>query len=312
MVSGTRILDAADSVAPLKEPVALCIFNLGLEEFLHDETPVEYPRVTTRGQYRATDLASTPVSPDNPVVELLGADEHMLKRNRPEEEYDVVDEPRGFDDDPPEEVTVFVHGWMASERDAVGRASMFEHSMRRNDYSHPVFAFTWDASQPPTQWKTTREIADRNGVKLAEFASDYSERNPDTRFNLVSNSIGARPVLSALEQLRELSRHDVVDTVAVMGATVPGRSVSFDGRYGGAIRTSVDELHSYRTEGDRTLNQYYRLMTLQASLGGSGCNGNTPDNLREHHVEDVPDHFSFYVPGRGCIDRVVEDLSSAS
>ena len=317
---GLSLLKHTNRLGPLKDPVALFVFSTGVEKYFHEHCPEDFPRVSTRGHVDICRVRATPLTPEGRIGSLLGVPKSaFLKDGHDGTDYDTVGEIPGFtaegkherDEDAktsPEELLVFVHGWLSDEEAALGRMSLLRYSLESNGYKHPIVGFTWDTEQTAAEWESGKIVADWNGPKLAQFTADYVRENPDTKVRYISNSLGATPIFSALKALDESGYKDVVASATIMGGTVPSRSVSVDGEYGEAIRNVVGDVYNYRTPSDRTLKQFYRLSEGTDCIGGAGAVGETPENYHERLVEYVPDHFSFLLPHRGCIDEVVNDL----
>lgn len=313
---GLSLLKHTSKLGPLKDPVALFIFSTGVEKYFHEHCPEDFPRVSTRGHVDICRVRATPLTPEGSIGSLLGVSKStFLKDGHDGTDYDTVGEIPGFthrdsreDTESPEELLVFVHGWLSDEEAALGRMSLLRYSLESNGYKHPVIGFTWDTEQTAAEWESGKIIADWNGPKLAQFTADYARENPETKVRYISNSLGASPIFSALKTLDESGYEDIVESATIMGGTVPSRSVSAEGEFGDAIQNVVGDVYNYRTPRDRTLKQFYRLSEGTDCIGGAGAEGETPENYHERLVEYVPDHFSFLLPHRGCIDEVVNDF----
>lgn len=307
---GLSLLKHTNRLGPLKDPLALLIFSTGIEKYFHEQRPSDFPRVTTRGHFDACRLRATPLTPEGRIGGFLGVPRSaFIEDGHHETDYGTVGEIPGYTDDTsPEEVTVFVHGWLAEEEAALGRMSLLRYGLESNGYSHPVVGFTWDTDQTAPEWDVGKIIAKWNGPKLAQFVADYRRENPDTKVRLISNSLGAHPLFSALKTLDDSGFEDAVVSATVLGGTVPSESVAEGGRYYDAVRSLSDGFYNYWTPSDRTLVVYYKMMEGTDSVGGAGAKGKTPDNYHDRRVEYVPDHFSFMLPSRGCMQEVVRDF----
>jgi len=306
------LLKHTNKLGPLKDPIALFIFSVGVEKYFHEHRPKDFPRISTRGHVNVCRARATPFTPDGSVGGALGVPKSLfLNDGHDATDYDTVGDIPGFDnenEDSPDEITVFVHGWLSDEEAALGRMSLLRYSLESSGYEHPVVGYTWDTEQTVAEWESGKIIARWNGPKLARFTTDYARENPGTKVRYVSNSLGASPLFSALKSLDESGYEDIVESATVMGGTVPSRSVSVEGEYGEAIRNVVGDFYNYRTPSDRTLKQLYRMSEGTDCIGGAGAEGKTPENYHERLVEYVPDHFSFLLPQRGCVDEVVNDF----
>jgi pimeloyl-ACP methyl ester carboxylesterase len=145
----------------------------------------------------------------------------------------------------PKEVVIFVHGiWVDGTlgRNALGDSSeIFDRvrmSLTHNNYRYPLVGFSWDSntiiSSDGSGWNIAKLIAKDNGPKLAQFLLDYKntcrQQIQDIKIRLVSHSMGARVILSALESLdsnQEWNRHHFkIASVHLLGAAVDDDEVS--------------------------------------------------------------------------------------
>jgi len=294
----------------LKHLAGMAVFSVGVEEYIHEKTPRDFPRASTRGHFHIRRA-------DEPRIGAGSLLPLRLVEDIYDTELDDDETPTSYDsagrldeviDDEPDETAVFVHGWLANERASLGRMSMMRYALREEGYEGEVVGFTWDTDEVAHRWKLGRRIAERNGPKLAQFVRDYREET-GSAVRLHSNSLGARVVLEAVRSLHRSGIHDAVDTLSMTGSAADSDSVALGGRYGEAIRDSVGEAHNYWIRHDGILNQQYRLIEFTGALGGTGADGETPDNYHDHRVSYVPDHYSFYRPGKGCVRKMVADWS---
>ena len=318
---GLSLLKHANKMGPFKDPFALFVFSVGVEKYFHEHRPEDFPRVSTRGHIRLRRVRASCLTPDGSIGSTLGVPKSVfLKDGHDETDYDVVGEVPGFagesvkneqeqeQEKEPEEILVFVHGWLSDEEASLGRMSLLRYSLESNGYSYPVVGFTWDTDQTVVEWDSGKIVARWNGVKLAQFLADYARENPETRLRLVSNSLGAHTIFEGLRELDDRGHTDVVESASILGGTVPSGSVTVDGRYGDAIRNVVGNVYNYRTTEDRTMCIYYRIAEGNNAVGCVGAEGETPDSYHDRRVDYVPDHFSFMIPRRGCVDEVVRDF----
>ena len=292
----------------LKHLAGMAVFSVGVEEYIHEKTPRDFPRATTRGQFDI-ERVEEPRLDAGSLLPLRVVDdiyEVTLDEDETSTSYGVAGGLEDVIEEEPDETVVFVHGWLANDRASLGRMSMMRYSLRENGYDGAIVGFTWDTDEVAHRWKLGRRISERNGPKLAQFVHDYKEETgSDVR--LVSNSLGARVVLEAARSLYASDAYDAVDSMSMMGAAVDSDSVALDGRYGKAVKEAIGEVHNYWISHDGILNQQYRLIELTKALGGAGAEGDTPPNYHDHRVSYVPDHYSFYRPGKGCVRKVIAD-----
>lgn len=291
----------------LRHLAGMAVFSAGVEEYIHEKTPEEFPRATTSGHFERerrddSGFDATSLLPLKFVEDLYEVD---LSEDETPTSYGKEGSLDEKIDEEPEETTIFVHGWLANRRAALGRMSMFRYGLQKAGYDGDVVGFTWDSEEIAHRWKLGRRISERNGPKLAQFVVDYQEET-GSDIRLVSNSLGARVVLEAARSLHRSGVDDAVESVSMMGAAADSDSVAVDGRYGEALEEAVGETHNYWIQHDGILNQQYRLIELSGALGGAGATGETPESYHDHQVSYVPDHYSFYRPGKGCIGQVVD------
>jgi hypothetical protein len=308
---GIDILEQANRLGPLKDPVALLIFSTGVEKYFHEHRPADFPRIRTRGHFNMCRIRATPLTPEGRIGGALGVPRSLfINDGHDETDYGTEGRIPGFgaDDTSPEEITVFIHGWLANEEAALGRMSLLRYALEKNGYTHPVVGFTWDTDQPAFEWESGKVVAKWNGPKLAQFTADYLRENPETDIRYISNSLGAHPLFSALRTLHDSGFEDAVESATVLGGTVESGSVAEGGEYYDAVAEVVGDLYNYWTPNDRTLGFYYRTLENTDSVGGAGAEGRTPQNYHDRRVGYVPDHFSFLIPERGCMDEVADDF----
>jgi esterase/lipase superfamily enzyme len=96
-------------------------------------------------------------------------------------------------------ITVFVHGFNTSFRDALMFCtSLWHHSARRG----VVIAYTWPAHDHPFNYPTDRESGGLTARALREFLLMLAQHTDAERINLFTYSAGAPTVVAALHQMR--------------------------------------------------------------------------------------------------------------
>lgn len=219
--------------------------------------------------------------------------------------------------DQPEDLVVMIHGYNNSRSVAREVFEKLAESLGKNGYGQPVVGYQWDADRDSEfgdqlSWWDTEDIADRNGSRLAAFVDDYLSATDDTGVRLVAHSLGARVLLSALDELRGGGRTDGIRSATVLGAAVPANIATEGGRYYEAAREVPDQFTNYYKDDDEVLTGQYNIAELldwavPFALGQKGAKGHPPENYTEFDVtETVADHEAYYRPG-GCVDRVVEN-----
>jgi hypothetical protein len=316
---GLSLLKHANKLGPFKDPFALFVFSIGVEKYFHEYRPEDFPRASTRGHFDKCRVRATSLTPEGRIGGALGVPKSLFMTDGHDEtDYETVGDIPGFDDgitdggegedDSPEEVLIFVHGWLSNEEAALGRMSLLRYSLEKHGYTHPVVGFSWDTDQTIVEWESGKIIARWNGPKLAQFTADYKRENPDTKIRYISNSLGSQPIFESLKTLDENGYTEVVDSASIMGGTTPSGSVAVDGRYGDAIRNAVGDVYNYRTPEDVTLCTYYEMAEGTEAVGCEGATGRTHESYHDRCVGYVPDHFSFMLPSTGCIEEVVRDF----
>jgi hypothetical protein len=198
----------------------------------------------------------------------------------------------------PTEIAIFVHGWGNDEFKAKERLDRVKMSLENNNYSIPLIGLSWDSNK---DWNEAKIIAKENGPKLANFIIDYintckHQHNKDTNIRLISHSIGARVLLSTLDNLHTNptwnSNGYKIASVHLMGAAVDDEEVSknpldIDGNsaikhaYGKAIQDEVVRFYNLYNPEDNMLQpqpfkqdgyiyQIYPYFENDLALGQSG------------------------------------------
>lgn len=213
-------------------------------------------------------------------------------------DYDLAGQP--FPDDPAE-LLVHVHGWRNGRACGVDRIEATAATYRQAGYDHHITGLTWDAGYA---WWNAKEIATRNGAKLAAFLADYAADNPATTIRLQAHSLGSRVIAEALRDLHADGATDVVTSAIFLGAAIPADSVATGGRYGPAIAATVDHAENFWMEDDDVLGRLFGLLEPDAALGTYGCRGQQPANYVDHELALDIDHGDYY-RNAAVIERVL-------
>jgi hypothetical protein len=132
----------------------------------------------------------------------------------------------------PAEIAIFVHGWGNDKVKAKERLDRVKMSLENNSYSIPLIGLSWDSNKT---WDEAKIIAKENGPKLANFIIDYidtckHQHNKDSHIRFMSHSMGARVILSTLDNLHTNPTWNDNDykitSVHLMGAAVDNEEVS--------------------------------------------------------------------------------------
>lgn len=207
----------------------------------------------------------------------------------------------------PDELVVYVHGWL--ERiagDAADQANAVAGAVETLGYDATVVGFNYPANLP--LWHSSKAIATRKGRELAAWVQAFAAECPDAPVRIVAHSLGARPALACLDELRD---HDAgVRSLSLLGAAVDCDSVIDDGRWGEAIRNGAGHVHNYHMADDTTLTVLYRSAEFgDEALGVDGACGQTPGTYTDHDVaEGVTNHYTYLQKDGGCLGRVIGDF----
>ena len=257
------------------------------------EAPDDYPRVSTRDHF--------------------DDDAHLINGESPWS-YDVEGSwPGSWGEDT---LTLFVHGWRnddAEDQDIDGGYEC-QLALEENGYTGDTAVFTWDSDKGDSLdlgWADAKDIAERNGKKLANFTQWYTnEYGVDVRW--IGHSLGARVIVFALESLDDdYGMENVVKSVSLLGGAVEEDDVStdagwFDSEYGDHIEVAAEQCDNFYADDDEVLEYIYETREFEDAVGEKGCDGPQPSNYTDVDVNDiVPTHYDYYVREYGCIPQVV-------
>ena len=200
----------------------------------------------------------------------------------------------------PDEIAIFVHGWGADEDEAKERFDRVKLSLEKNNYTHPLVGFSWDADQA---WLSAKFVAKDNGPQLSKFIVGTMDKcikqqpEKDVKIRLIAHSLGARVVLSSLDSLNKNSTWNSgnykLASVHFMAAAVDNEEVSIypgdilndptnwgspKSDYGKSIQEEVIEFDNLFNTKDNMLepnltnpfNQIYPYFEADWALGQSG------------------------------------------
>lgn len=216
-------------------------------------------------------------------------------------EYETDGSIPGLDEGSPDEIVVFIHGWLNKSPGDRGTFSTARDALRAAGYDQPVVGYSYDADTWLSRWWQATEIAELNGPKLTAFVEDLRAASPNTDVRIIAHSLGARVALSALKA----DGDDTITSIALLGGAVNDESVATDGRFGDAIASTAARVDNYHDEGDDILEYAYSLAEWDSAVGQYGVEGEAPETYADYPV-DVESHFDYYGPENGCIDQVVE------
>ena len=175
--------------------------------------------------------------------------------------------------DCPNESAIFIHGWGNNHFKAKERLDRVKLSLEYNNYNIPLIGFSWDSDK---KWELAKFIAKENGPKLANFIIDYifgckNDHNKDVNIRLISHSLGARVILSALDALHTNTiwnnNNLKITSVHLLGAAVDSNEVSkysfnidsdyIKDAYGNAIQDEVIRFYNLYNPEDNFLQIVY-------------------------------------------------------
>jgi len=222
-------------------------------------------------------------------------------------DYDVVGPIPGYTtDESPDEICVFVHGWLQGDLDVEDLFPKQKRALERAGFDGPVVAFEWGSVTPKVGYYVAAERARRNGHKLGTFLRDYRERNPSTRIRVIGFSLGAVVPPSAGRSLHRRDWQGTIDSVALIGSAVGDQALSLEGRYGPGCEAVYGEVDNYYKTDDTALT-FYPFLEMNDAIGIDGIEGEPPENYEQHRVDYVESHGDYWKYGDGCVRRIVSE-----
>ncbi len=145
-----------------------------------------------------------------PIVSTRGHfdDDGNLTAGHTQTGYDTTGDVPGVDTSCVDDLTVFIHGW--HNRVATPyRKRRTSSSQRRTISTRRATTETSSATRGTAMravgvdfgWGTAQDVAQKNGVKLAQFAVYLKYYCPNTTLRFASHSLGAQVLLSSLRSL---------------------------------------------------------------------------------------------------------------
>jgi hypothetical protein len=246
------------------------------------------PYVSTRGQYD---------------------DDGDLKSGYTATEYDTVGDIPGFSASTTGDLTVMIHGWSKNsdtpEQDARDRFADTKYYLEDAGYTGDVIGYSWDndaGGGVDYGWYEAQDVAQSNGLKLAQFAYDWKQATGGT-IRFTSHSLGAQVLFSALRNLDASTLWNdagyQIRTVHPFGAATDNEVPTLedsDTYY--AISNQTAQAHNYHNEADDVLQWIYNTFEFDQALGETGIeSGNTaPSNYYDHdRTDSVGDDHGTYL-----------------
>jgi esterase/lipase superfamily enzyme len=254
------------------------------------DAPDDFPRVSTRGHF--------------------DADANLINGEK-ETSYQQEGDFTGLGD---ETLTLFIHGWRASEEDALNGAYETQLALEQNGYGGDVASYTWDADEGDSVdlgWADAKDIAEKNGKKLANVVTDWNNQQ-GTDVRLIAHSLGARVTIFTMKSLEEdFGAADAVKSATLLGGAVEEDDVSldagwFDSEYGSNIEYAAEQFDNFYDDDDPVLEYVYETREFEDAVGEKGCDGPQPANYTDVDVTDeVEKHGDYYKRDIGIVDQVV-------
>ena len=258
------------------------------------DAPSDFPRVSTRDHFD---------------------DDANLTNGETEWSYDVEGSwPGSWGEDT---LTLLVHGWQSSDEDDddIDHGRELQLALGQAGYTGDTAVFTWDSDKGggiDQGWGESKEIAEKNGRKLANFTQWYSRTyGVDVRW--VCHSLGARVGLFGLKSLDDdYGYWNEVKSVSFVGGAVENDDVStdagwWDNEYGDHIEFATEQFDNFYAGDDEVLEWIYETWEFDGAVGSEGIEGPAPYNYTDHDVTPyVPTHFDYNTRGCGIVDQVVD------
>ena len=206
-------------------------------------------------------------------------------------------------------IVLFVHGFATDAQAARDQAYTAERGLREAGMSGdpPVVAFSWSSD---VGWEEAKRTADALADPLADWLIQRADDGGGP-VHVIGYSLGARVTGEALRVLDDRGRHGVLGSVSLLGGAIPRESVARDGRYGPAITALDAPVLNLHSRNDRVLGWVYRASDRVRAVGHGGAAGSAslPDGYHDIDVTDfVADHYSYFQPGEGGLERLVERI----
>lgn len=272
------------------------------------------PIISTRGH---TEECDTPLCGD-PVI-ILG--QHTTT------DYDTTGDIPGLEvGSCTDEIVTYVHGFNNDVDDAIENFNLSKTSLGISSYEYPLVGFSWDSDPGKLDWYDAEIIAELNGPKLGAFVKQFKDSCPDTKVRLIGHSLGARVILTAIQDLYDTNWNNKISSVHLLGAAVDNDVIGKDHDFGVAIENMVGEFHNKFNIEDDVLQYLYPEDEDKAALGETGAEDwiVLPVNYYQEDVtQEVGDDHSGYnrhstdpdaidPEGDGVMDNVVYDWENPS
>lgn len=138
----------------------------------------------------------------------------------------------------PSEIVFFVHGFDNNKDKAEEMLDRVKMSLEHNNYNDiPLVGYSWpsDTGFTPAGWTKAKELSVDEGQKLADFIFNYIDKchqefNKKSEVRLIGHSLGARLILSTLENLNNNQTWNdsgyKITSVHLLGAAVDNEEIT--------------------------------------------------------------------------------------
>jgi alpha/beta hydrolase family protein DUF900 len=185
---------------------------------------------------------------------------------------------------PPEkEIAIYIHGAWTDEQAANEQFNRTAMSLINNNYTIPLIGFSWDSNTLVNKegWVIAKDIAEKNGPKLAQFVLDFKNKCRDTDIRIIAHSLGAQVVNSTLASLSSNQQWDKktgsnITSIHLLGAAIDRSSVAANTTLGKAIDKLVSNFYNLRNSEDNMLEYVYSSVDQHDALGLLGISHSMP------------------------------------
>jgi hypothetical protein len=237
-----------------------------------------------------------------------------LTNGEDEWSYDVEGTWDSWGDD----LVLFIHGWQSSDEDDDDIDGGYETqlALEQEGWDGETAVYTWDSDKGggiDQGWGESKEIAQKNGRKLANFTQWYSRTyGADVRW--VCHSLGAEVVIYGLESIdNDYGYWNEVKSVSMLGGAIENDDVStdagwWDDEFGDHIEFATEQFDNFYADDDEVLEWIFETWEFDGAVGSEGCEGPEPYNYTDHDVTSiVPTHYDYNTRGCGCVTQVVNN-----
>ncbi len=216
-----------------------------------------------------------------------------------------------------EELTLFVHGWRSSDEEDQDIDAGYENRLAMEDagYTGSTAVFSWDSDKGgglDGGWGDAKDIAERNGKKLANFCQWYAQEY-GVGIRLIAHSLGARVTVYALRTIASAyGISDLFESVTLVGGAIEKDDPSMDAgwsddEFGPEIEYATKQFDNFHSYDDWILEDVYYVREAEEAVGEVGIQYTAPDNYTDFDVtaEIGESHKNYYKEDEGVMDQIV-------